>query len=146
MIRDATMLMWCHCNKMMHNGLCFKPQVPTQRVGTSLTHWGQVTHICVSELTTISSDNGLRSGQCKAIIWTNAGTNFSEILIAIQGFHWRKYIVKCRQGNVGHFISPQCVKYNVIYQVIDGGRIFDGNMPNRIVITLTTVAPFINMV
>ena len=24
-----------------------------------LTHWGRVTHICVSELTTIGSDNGL---------------------------------------------------------------------------------------
>ena len=51
-----------------------------------LTHWGQVTYICVSNLTIIGSDNGLSLGRCQAIIWTNAGillirtlgTNFSE--------------------------------------------------------------------
>ena len=37
-----------------------------------LTHWGRVTHICVSKLTTISSDNGLSPGGRQAIIWTNA--------------------------------------------------------------------------
>ena len=40
---------------------------------TFLTHWGRVTHICVSELTTIGSDNGLSPGRRQAIIWTNAG-------------------------------------------------------------------------
>ena len=54
-----------------------------------LTHWGRVTHICVSKLTIIGSDNGLAPGRRQAIILTNAGiilieplgTNFSEILI-----------------------------------------------------------------
>ena len=54
-----------------------------------LTHWGWVTHICVSKLTIIGSDNGLLPGRRQAIIWTNAGmlltgslgTNFSEILM-----------------------------------------------------------------
>ena len=54
-----------------------------------LTHWGRLTHICVSKLTSIASDNGLSPGRRQAIIWTNAGiliigplwTNFSEILI-----------------------------------------------------------------
>ena len=48
-------------------------------------------HICVSNLTTIGSDNGLLPGRRQAIIWTDAGilligplgTNFNEILIAI---------------------------------------------------------------
>ena len=52
-----------------------------------ITHWGRVTHICVSELTIIGSDNGLSPGRRQAIIWTNAGilliqplgTNFNEI-------------------------------------------------------------------
>ena len=56
-----------------------------------LTHWGRVTHICVSKLTIIGSDNGLSPGRRQAIIWINAGilligpvgTNFSEILIEI---------------------------------------------------------------
>ena len=38
-----------------------------------LTHWGRVTHICVGNLTTICSDNGLSPGRRQAIIWTNAG-------------------------------------------------------------------------
>ena len=33
-----------------------------------LTHWGWVTHICVSNLTIIGSDNGLSPGRCQAII------------------------------------------------------------------------------
>ena len=48
-----------------------------------------MTHICVSKLTIIGSDNGLSPDRRHAIIWTNAellligpwGTNFSEILI-----------------------------------------------------------------
>ena len=54
-----------------------------------LTHWGRVTYICIVNLTTIGSDNGLSPGRRQAIILTNAGillirtfrTNFSEILI-----------------------------------------------------------------
>ena len=38
-----------------------------------LTHWGRVTHICVSKLTIIGSDNGLSPDRLQAIIWTNAG-------------------------------------------------------------------------
>ena len=33
-----------------------------------LTHWSRVTHICVSKITIISSDNGLSPGRCHAII------------------------------------------------------------------------------
>ena len=63
-----------------------------------LTHWGRVTHICVGKLTNIGSDNGLSPGRRQAIIWTNAGisligplgTNFSEILIGIQTFSFKK--------------------------------------------------------
>ena len=36
-----------------------------------LTHSGQVTHICVSDLATIGSDNGLLRSWRQAIIWTN---------------------------------------------------------------------------
>ena len=38
-----------------------------------LTHWGRVTHICVSKLSIIGSDNGLSPDRRQAIIWTNAG-------------------------------------------------------------------------
>ena len=33
-----------------------------------LTHWGRMTHICVSKLTIIASDNGLSPGWRQAII------------------------------------------------------------------------------
>ena len=67
-----------------------------------LTHWGQVTHICVSKLTVIGSDNGLSPDRCQAIIWANAGllligplgTNFSEILIEILTFSFKKMRLK----------------------------------------------------
>ena len=37
------------------------------------THWGQVTHICVRNLTTIRSDNGMLPCRRQAIIWTKTG-------------------------------------------------------------------------
>ena len=67
-----------------------------------LTHWGRVTHICVSKVTITGSDNGLSPGRRQAIIWSNAGillirplgTNFSEILIGVQTFSLRKMELK----------------------------------------------------
>ena len=67
-----------------------------------LTHWGRVTHICVSKLTIIGSDNGLSPGRRQAIIWTNAGillirtvgTNFSKILGKIHSFSFSKIHLK----------------------------------------------------
>ena len=52
-------------------------------------------HICISKLTIIGSDNGLSPGRREAIIWINAGIlligpNFSEILISIQTFSFKK--------------------------------------------------------
>ena len=67
-----------------------------------LTHWGRVTHICVGNLTIISSDNGVSPGRRQAIIWTNAeillirtlGTNFSEILGEIHSFSFSEMHLK----------------------------------------------------
>ena len=78
-----------------------------------LTHWGRVTHICVSKMTNIGSDNGLSPGRCQAIIWTNAGilligplwTNFSEILIEILTFSFKKVRLKVSSGKWRPFVS-----------------------------------------
>ena len=67
-----------------------------------LTHWGRVTHICVSKLTITGSDNGLSPERRQAIIWTNAGilligplgTNFSGTSIEIQIFSFKKMHLK----------------------------------------------------
>ena len=61
-----------------------------------------MTHICVSDLTSISLDNGLSPGRRQAIIRTNAGllligplvTNFSEILIEILIVSFKKMRLK----------------------------------------------------
>ena len=81
-----------------------------------LTHWGRVTHICVGELTIIDSDNGLSPGRRQAIIWTNAGilligplgTNFSEILIEIHAFSFKKMRLKVSSANW----RPFCIGLN----------------------------------
>ena len=85
-----------------------------------LSHWGQVTHICVSNLTIIGSDHGLSPGRRQAIIWTNAGillirslgTNFSEVLFEMYIFSLKKCIWKCRQEVGGHFVSASCAIHN----------------------------------
>ena len=66
------------------------------------THWGRVTHICVSKLTIIGSDNGLLPRRRQATIWTNAGvlliepfgTKFSEISIEVVRVSFKKMPLK----------------------------------------------------
>ena len=75
-------------------------------------------HICVSKLTIIGSDNGLSPDRRQAIIWTNAGllligplgTNFSEILIEILAFLFKKMhlIMLSAKGR------PFCLSLNVL--------------------------------
>ena len=87
-------------------------------VGTRLTYWGRVTHICISKLTIIGSDNGLLLGRCQAIVWTSAGillirplgTNFSEILIEIHTFLFKKMLWKMASGKW----RPFCLCLNVL--------------------------------
>ena len=61
-----------------------------------------MTHICVGNLTIIGPDNGLSPGRRQAFIWTNAGilligplgTNFSETVIEIHTFSFKKMHLK----------------------------------------------------
>ena len=84
----------------------------------ALTHWGRVTYICVSKLTIIGSDNGLSPERRQAIILTNAGilligplgTNFSEILIAIETFSFKKMHLKISSAKW----RPFCLGLNVL--------------------------------
>ena len=70
-----------------------------------------MTHICVSKLTIIGSENGLSPGRRQAIIWTNdgillirpLGTNFSEILIEIHTFSFKKMHLKMSSGKLRPF-------------------------------------------
>ena len=77
-----------------------------------------MTHICVGKLTIIGSDNGLSPGRRQAIIWTNAvisligplGTNFSEILIEILRFSFKKMCFKVPSATW----RPFCLGLNVL--------------------------------
>ena len=87
-------------------------------ISLSLTHWGRVTHICVSKIIIIGSDNGLSPDRRQAIIWTNAGilligpwgTNFSEISIGIQTFSFKKMHVKMSSAKW----RPFCLGLNML--------------------------------
>ena len=96
---------------------CIVIWIPPKCSLCSLTHWGRVTHICVSKLTIIDSDNGLSPGRRQAIIWTNAGilsirtpgTNFSEILSEIHIFSFKRIHLKMPSGRR----RPFCLGLNV---------------------------------
>ena len=93
-------------------------QKPSWGAAHALTHWGRVTHICVSKLTIIGPDNGLSPGRHQAIMGTNAGisliqplgTNFSEILIGIQTFSFKKMYLKMSSAKW----RPFCLGLNVL--------------------------------
>ena len=97
---------------------CLPHESNSMEVFQQLTHWGRVTHICVGNLTIISLDNGLSPGRRQAIIWTNAEilligplrTNFSEILIAIETFPFKKKHLKMSSGKC----QPFCLSLNVL--------------------------------
>ena len=77
-----------------------------------------MTHICVSKLSILGSDNGLSPGRRQAINWTNAGiwligplgTNFSEIFIGIQTFSFKKMHLKMSSAKW----RPLCLGLNVL--------------------------------
>ena len=85
-----------------------------------ITHWGRATHICVSKLTIIGSDNGLSPGRGQVIIWTNDGillirtfrTHFSEIVSEIHTFSFTKTHFKMSSGKW----RPSCLGLNVIME------------------------------
>ena len=94
-------------------------------------------HICASKLTIIGSDNGLSPDWHQAIIWTNAGillirplgTNFSEILVKIHIFSFKKMHLKMLCGKW----RPFCLGLSVLRY----GRVIKRivNDPNLDIIT-----------
>ena len=80
-----------------------------------------MTHICVGKQTIIVSDNGSSPGRRQAIIWTNAGilligplgTNFSEILIEILIFPFKKIHLNMSSAKW----RPFCLDLNALTDV-----------------------------
>ena len=119
----------CLLNTLDHNfqGSCIM-------ISIYLTHWGRVTHICVRKITITGSDNGLAPERRQAIIWTSAGTlligplgtNFSEMLIGIQTFSFKKMHSKMLSAKW----HPFCLGLNVLILVITGKKLLHNNPPN----------------
>ena len=97
---------------------CLWTDATRQCTWYTLTHWGRVTHICVGQLITIVSYNGLSPHRRQAIIWNNdqillvgpVGRNFSEILIEIYTFSFKKMHLKMSSGKW----RPSCLDLNVL--------------------------------
>ena len=102
----------------------FPSPIMLYQTASLVSHWGRVTHICVSKLTIMASDNGLSPGRRQAIIWTNAGilligplgTNFNEISIKIHIFFCKKIHLKMSSGKW----RPFCLGLNVLYALSPG--------------------------
>ena len=94
-----------------------KKHSPYVNYMNDLTHWGWVTHICISKLNITCSNNGLSPGRRQAIIWTNAGilligplgTHFNQILTEIYTFSWKKIHLK-----ISGKWRPFCLGLNVL--------------------------------
>ena len=77
-----------------------------------------MTHICVGNVTIIGSDNGLSPDRRQAIIWNNdgillfgpVGWNFSEILIKIYTFSFKKINLRMALAKW----RPFCLGLNVL--------------------------------
>ena len=114
-LRLIQVIAWCH-QAIRHSWATVDPDLYhlLALLGHNwLTHWGRATHICVGKLTIIGSDNGLSPGRRQSIIWTIAGiliigplgTNFSEILIGIQTFSFKKMHLKMSSAKWRPFVS-----------------------------------------
>ena len=98
----------------------------------TLSHGGRVTHICVSEIIIIGSDNGLSPCRRQAIIWTNAGIlligslgiNFSEILIEINRVSFNEIHLKMSSAKRRLFR----LGLNVLSELIEACYICDADM------------------
>ena len=94
-----------------------------------------MTHICVSKVSIIGSDNRLSPGRCQAIIWTNAGilligplwTNFNETSIKIHTFSFKKIHLKLSSGKW----RPFCLGHNVLKGVLTWSKADYLNSPQR---------------
>ena len=78
-----------------------------------LTHWGRVMYTCVDNLTIIGSDNGLSSdylNHAGILLIVPLGTSFSEILIKIHTFQFKKMYLKMTSAKW----QPFCLGLNVL--------------------------------
>ena len=115
-----TMLLNCYMfEQTLHRGI--------YGVRNDLTHWSRVTHIFVSKLTSIGSDNSLSPVWCQAITWTNAGVlsigllgiSFCVIWIGILSLSFKKMYFKMPYAKMAAILSRRWVKASKSFQFLD---------------------------
>ena len=100
-----------------------------------LTHWSWMTHICVSKLTIIGSDNGLPPGRRQAIIWNQWWNIVNWTLMNKLQWNFKRnsYIfiqektfenVVCEMAAI--LSRHHCVKIYIVGQLVRPERILEG--------------------
>ena len=113
---------WSTLGKLVRKAVAWMADMDGLLMEPCITHWGRVTHICVSKLTIIGSENVLSPDRRQGIIWINDGllligpwgTNFSEILIEILTFSFKKMRLKVSSAKR----RPFCLGLNVIIESV----------------------------
>ena len=94
----------------------------------SNTYWGRMTHICISKISIIGSDNGLSPDGLQATVSTNAGilltwplgTHFRDIVIGIHTLPFQKMQLKISSGEW----RPFCLDLNLLKWWPDSGLVY----------------------
>ena len=112
-------LEWCpFCADLLMLWISLEASVCPPEMPPVVFNVDSLTHICVSKLTIIGSENDLLPGRHQAIIWTNAGIlliwplgiNFNQILIEINTFSLEKIYLKMSSGKW----HPICLSLSVL--------------------------------
>ena len=107
----------CYLNQWWHISLMYSHAAMQKKINSLRPSDSYM----VCKLTIIASDNGLSPGRRQAIIWNNAGilsigllgTNFSEILIKILTFSFKKMHLNVSSVKW----RPFCLGLNVLKQI-----------------------------
>ena len=82
-----------YCDNVFHAVRLWSNRCLVVKIGfsvISLTHWGRIMHICIGNLTIISSDMACRLAGAEILLIGPLGTNFSQMLIKIHRFSFKK--------------------------------------------------------
>ena len=119
---NGFVLVWHTHTQHTHKYIYIYTYIFWDQVGLLLTHWGRVTHMCVSNLSSIGSDNGLSPGRRQAIIWTNAKllsvgtlrTYFKELQSKYSNLNWGKCTWNVVYEMASILSRPRCVNAVVL--------------------------------
>ena len=105
-----------------------------REVPSTLTHWGRVTHMCVSTLTMIGRRQATASTNAGMLLIGRLETNFNESIIEIHTFSFKKMRLKMSCGKW----RPFCLGLNVLT-----GKVFTVGQTTCIVVPDSMSSPWV---